>query len=273
MNHWREVLSLPIVAPVTHPCDLDQLEQVLLQANRECALECARINGGEIALCLSGGLDSSLSAAMIRRSFPSADIATYTIGSADDHPDVVHAELVARHFALASHVQILGQTGLAAATEQVEKLFGREHCARFKGTAGVLALYQQMEGRNVGAVIAHDGIDELLGGYWAHRASVAAGEQEAQAVFADHWRRLQENHLRPLEVIAQSVGIKVLFPYLQREVVEEITAIPLVERTSRAVSKLPLRELAERNSVPDTVIQRRKRGFCDALTPVDKLSE
>lgn len=270
MNHWREVLSLPIVAPVAHPCDLDQLEQVLLEANRECAEECAQINGGEIVLCLSGGLDSSLSAAMIRRSFPSAPMTAFTIGSESGHPDVVHAKLVAWHFALAHHVQIFGSTELAAATEQVEKLFGREHCAKFKGTAGVLACYQRMRDHMVGAVIAHDGIDELLGGYWAHRASVAKAE-EAQAVFADHWHKLEENHLCPLEIIAQSVGIKVLFPYLQRAVVEEITAIPLIERTSRVVSKLPLRELAEWNSVPDAVIQRRKRGFCDALTPVSEL--
>ena len=272
MNHWREVLSLPIVAPVTHPCDLNRLERVLREANRECAEECARINGREIVLCLSGGLDSSLSAAMIRRSFPSAPMTACTAGSGDEHPDVVHAKLVARHFSLAHHIQILGQHELGIATEQVEKLFGREHCARFKGTAGVLACYQRMHDQMVGAVIAHDGIDELLGGYWAHRASVARAE-EAQAVFADHWRRLEENHLRPLETIAQSVGIKVLFPYLQREVVEEITAIPLAERTSRAVSKLPLRELAEWNSVPDAVIRRRKRGFCDALTPVNELPE
>jgi len=254
MHIWNQILSVPIVSAETRPCDLDRLEELLLAANRACALECLIENAGAIAVCLSGGLDSSTSVAMIRRAFPGGRIAAYTIGSDESHPDVVHAAEVADRFGLAHRVVIPTAKDEAAADDDIPS------------SIGVHVLYRFMRRDGVRSVIAHDGIDELLGGYWAHREWMGRDAAKALEAFTARWGALESEHLQPLEATAEAAGIRVRFPYLKRSVVEEIAAIPLEERTSREVSKMPLRAIASRYGVPESVIRRKKIGFCDALT-------
>ncbi|MFH1099107.1 MAG: asparagine synthase C-terminal domain-containing protein [Candidatus Uhrbacteria bacterium] len=273
MNGWREAVSLPVIAGPNQAWSTDDpkdlldmrkhldLEARLLAAHRECGSACLESNGGVIAMTLSGGLDSTLSLAMLRTLTPDARIRTFTIGGSQRHPDLRFARIAATHFRVAvTALHVPSDSERALARSEIQAMGDPSPT---DGGIGVMALYRFMADRGLKMVIAGDGIDELTGGYWKHRAGHSS--EETRAAFEHFWSRLAPDHLEPLERKAERVGISIVFPYLQRSVVEYVARIPLAERTSREESKKPLRTIARRYGVPKEIIARPKRGFCDAL--------
>jgi len=260
---WRDVVKLPILHALKHGWSLGSLEDRLLKANEDCANLCKARNGGQIDMCLSGGIDSSLSLAMMRSLFPEATINVYTIAESGDHPDWMHAKQVAAHFHAVFHGSIPTVEAIATNRDELEILTGKKETL---GSVGVFMLYRYAACNRISVMVAHDGIDELMGGYWAHRSQPSI--ETMYHAFCRSWDRLAADHLLPLMIKAAFYGITPVFPYLQKDAVEYITGIPLDARTSRQESKMPLRALAKKYGVPQEVIERKKIGFCDALKEV-----
>lgn len=260
VNDWRRSILLPVIDEVGY-WDCFGLEAVLTVAIRVCVCENQRLNGGAICLTLSGGLDSSFCLAVIRELLgPEVPIHTFTIGGSLVHPDILHARLVAARFGTIHHERVPGAAEIEEAKGTLYSRWADE--PHNLGNVGVYLIYQTIARHGFRSVIAHDGIDELLGGYWEHRQY--EDEDEKAKVFRDFWARLEMEHLILLERKASSFGIQVLLPYLELSVVEYISRIPLSARTSREVSKIPLRAIA-RKYLPIEIIERQKKGFCGAL--------
>lgn len=275
VNSWESVIGMPIVREVNgHWNNPKILERNLRIAMSECGELCERQNGGRICIALSGGIDSSLSVALIRDELGQrAKIHTFTIGRSKDHPDVVHARIVARLFKTIHHEYIPEPLDIGEAIKERQKhpqLFIGDGGAETNGL-GVFLLYRYIFRHTPSfSVICHDGIDELLGGYWAHRQTQT--EQAQAENFQKFWGELRDNHLIPLARKSGHFGVTPIFPYLQKRVVNYITAIPLEERTSKAESKIPLRRIAAKY-LPPEIIQRRKLGFCDAMVSATDIAK
>ncbi|PJA45264.1 hypothetical protein CO174_04130 [Candidatus Uhrbacteria bacterium CG_4_9_14_3_um_filter_50_9] len=250
-DRLREVLAQPIVRQASHPWSPRGLLDRLAEAHQVCAHICQERNNGLIPLCLSGGLDSTTSLGLLTRLVPKDSIHTFTICQGPEHADGVFSRLAAEHFGVR-------HTLLMPTQEQIQQM----QLELPKASLGAIAtrlLYHHLSEVGVHGVIAHDGIDELLGGYWLHRVT-------PEVAFPDYWHRLEPEHLAVLLLIAKETGIEPVFPYLQWDVVEVITSIPFNQRTSRECSKMPLREIAREVGVPATIIERQKIGLCDVLT-------
>lgn len=263
---WEDVLELPVISQDTlTDYNSVELEVLLEQAILLAANQCLKDNDGKIYMTLSGGLDSSFCLAKIRQLLGrNARINTYTTGCHAKHPDVLAARAVSNLFQTFHHEWI-------ASPAQIKEMEDRERSYNPKtenarAEAGVWLTYQYISESMVKSVISHDGIDELLGGYWLHRNFDNVGRK--QEVFQRLWSQLKDNHLSPLVFKAGIFGISVIFPYLNRDLVEYITRIPVGLRTDKFVSKKPLRKIAEKY-LPKWVIDRPKIGFCDALERKD----
>lgn len=249
----KNVLKLPVISEEDNEWCLGALETVLDAAQRAVAVECMdRNDDGSIHICLSGGLDSTLGLAFVRRAFPDARIVAHTVVINENHADLVHAKLAVEAFGVEHRIVV-------PAKIELDEVLEREKV----GSAGVHILYDALEYEDVKCVIAHDGIDELMGGYWSHRAFTDPVLKRGE--FELHWQRLFSNHLEQLQMVATRARVVVLLPYLIRQVVEYASRIPLDERTDRAESKKPLRALARILGVPEATIARQKLGFCDAM--------
>jgi asparagine synthase (glutamine-hydrolysing) len=261
ITNWWEAIALPVIADNFSGWNLADLAKILTASISQCAVKCFQENDGKICTTLSGGLDSSFCLAKIREFFGSkAEIHTFTTGGYEEYPDVQFARMVSRYFGTIHHELIPSENEIRDAGEKLSFLW--EDDLSELGDIAVFLTYQNIARQGFRCVIAHDGIDELLGGYWEHRKHEFPEDKEK--AFRELWAKLKKEHLVPLERKARHFGIQVIFPYLQGAVVEYISKIPLDDRTSREVSKIPLRTIAEKY-LPQEIIERSKKGFCSAL--------
>ena len=256
-SDWQKSLQLPIFDSISAPPSLSDIDKVLTEAIGWAAEECLRLNRNEICTTLSGGLDSSFCLAKIREIVgPKVKINTFTIGWNKKYPDICYARQVAKIFNAVHHELIPRYSEVVMARKILSAHSPEE--ARRLGNVAVYMAYRQLERLSQYCAIAHDGIDELLGGYWEHR------DTDQTKAFTNFWARLKTDHLEPLSWKAQKFSVNVILPYLHPQVVACLTRIPVKERTSLTVSKIPLRTLAKKY-LPVEILERPKLGFCNAL--------
>lgn len=261
---WRESLRKSIVKMENPHWNIEEFEQILLKVIGNYAKEYSYRNHGVIYTTLSGGIDSSLCLAMIRKVLgDGVKICTYTLGGNSQHPDIMFAKKVAEKFKTVHHSFIPTKRMLDTARVRLVSMFPNISEERIQDSLGVYFVYTIISQNALPGsfVIAHDGIDELMGGYWKHRTS--NDSRKKKAAFRHFWKRLYPDHLAPLIQIAHSRGLNVELPYMDPEIVEYISHIPVQDRTSHDISKIPLRKIAEKY-LPKEIIKRRKLGFCDA---------
>ena len=256
--------------PILSTWNLDRLlailEGVHISLGMEALTKNRRLEGSQqdsLFLTWSGGLDSTVSLVLLKKYFPSFDIHAFTIGESEDHPDLVATKAMRDQVGLRHHHIII------PTQEEKEEMRTRlidKNRNVGNGDIAVALVYKHMAEMGARTVLAHDGIDELLGGYWDHRKS--SDPQEKLSAFELYWKQLRENHLEPLNRTAVMFRINPEFPYLDQRVVEYITLLPLDARTDRSESKKPLRAIARMIGVPELAITRPKIGFCDALKPL-----
>lgn len=261
LSNWRDSILIPVISNKTIQWNPDELESILLKSIDLSVEKCLSDNNGEICTTLSGGLDSSLCISIVRKIVgPKTAIHTFTTGGSEQHPDIQFARKISSLFSTHHHELIPCHEEIGLAKKEMFSLWKNE--PQKLGNVAVFLTYKNIAKYGFRCVIAHDGIDELLGGYWEHRKHV--DEKEKIKAFQALWDDLKENHLVPLERKALHFGISVIFPYLQTELVKYISKIQIDERTSHEISKIPLKKIAGKY-LPDEVIKREKRGFCDVL--------
>jgi len=200
-------------------------------------------------ILLSGGLDSTVLVLLAKEFSP--NVPCFTIGSTFEHPDVKASVRLAKEIGQKLFVYLPSRKDKELACEQINtNLPGDENV--------FLAL--QLASHFVTDILATDGIDELMGGYWEHARSYLPTDW-----FKSFWDRLENDHLTPMFESAKQVGVNIHWVNLDPDVVNYISRIPLRLRVHGGVTKQVWRALAHFIGVPDWVIQRKKLGFVNAL--------
>ena len=221
---------------VGKPITVKDIELGIMKVLSELSCNC---------LALSGGLDSSLMLYfMLERHM---HVRTFTIGLSEDHPDIKYAQLVADSFDGVSHNYYIPTQDEIEAEEQPEDL---------EGDAAVRLFYKFVGASYTPGIVACDGIDEFMAGYYAHQ------KDPSEATYFSFIRQLQREHLAPLN--KNSGKVDVYLPYLDSRLISLYSQIPLSEKVDGGARKKFMVRMAE-GKIPDQIIKRRKIGFCDAL--------
>jgi len=209
----------------------DALDSVLSSMNVSC-------------IAYSGGLDSSLLLWFMRQR--RQRVWAFTIGSSLFHPDVQHAEAFASQLGGVIHkVYIPSASDIADGHQEGD----------LPGDSAVRLFYKYVADYTNG-IITGDGIDELMCGYYAHQWN------PTEETYYEQLERLVDQQLRPLDQNSQDV--KVYLPYLSPEIVRLLTQIPVCRKVSSYRRKLLMVKMAQ-GKLPESIIERRKYGFCDAF--------
>jgi len=201
-------------------------------------------------LAFSGGLDSSLLLYYMCEIF--GGVRVFTIGKEETHPDIMFAEKVVSHYRKVFDT-VIEHKIYCPTKEEIEQ--ENKVGENFPGDK-VVRLFYRFVSLHTGDIIAGDGVDEFMCGYYAHR------DNPCEKTYYEYLRKLQTQQLIPLN--KNSGRVRVYLPYIDRKIIFLLSQIPLADKVDSERRKKFMLKLAE-GKVPDEVILRRKYGFCDAF--------
>ena len=220
-----------------------------------------------IGACLSGGLDSSLVAAIAARVLATQGscLDTYSIGM-EGSPDLAAARVVAEHIGSRHHERVITAEECLSAIPRVIRAIESYDITTVRASVGnyLLAEFIAKVTPDVKVVLNGDGADEALGGYLYMRAAPddVAWENETD-------RLLQEIHrydvLRSERSMA-AFGLESRSPFLDRQFVAVARAVPTgLLRSGTTMEKAVLRSAFE-GVLPNEILWRRKEAFSDGIS-------
>lgn len=225
---------------VGQPIKLRKIEDTILQVLSE--IKCNYIS-------FSGGLDSSLMLYYMLQVYP--EVHAITMGCSEIHPDVKYSKFVVSKFSNVFHDIYIPSS--------LDLLESKKPYWEFDGDRAVSLFYGYVK-HYTNSIIACDGIDEFMCGYYAHQ------EQPCEATYYKYLRELSGKHLDPLH--RNSENVEVYLPYLDSRLLLLYSQIPVEDKVDKAYRKKLLVKMAK-GKIPAEVINRRKYGFCDVLNIKD----
>jgi asparagine synthase (glutamine-hydrolysing) len=158
------------------------------------------------ALLLSGGLDSSILASILRPQYSLA------AGFGKGAPDLVYAREVAERYSK-HHVEIVfGQNRMAELVEQVIQIFRTFDPIEIRNSAVALAGIEWVKSDGYSSVMTGDGSDELFAGY-----NYFSRYYSDMQRFGSELRRLWQIMHFSSRKLGEHVGIEVKTPFLDEK--------------------------------------------------------
>jgi asparagine synthetase B (glutamine-hydrolysing) len=265
-----------------------ELEKILIRNIKE-------IPEVPLSFLLSGGIDSSLVLALLRKVYPQVPISTFTLAKSKDYPDVLFARKIAELFDTKHNEIILSDEGYSKFLGEYNKVKRYD----FKGDINVYILCHFAKAFS-NIIVTGDGGDECFGGYWLHKYPLGHKESGMIKSFEDiHaiprkymeemvnlgfrdvlykeesqkedydavWEYFVEimapKHLAPLLHTAKVLNIEVYTPLFSERLISFMRNFPYKERVDRKIEK----ELALMY-LPTSVVERESIGFDAVLEPV-----
>ncbi len=248
-----------------------------------------------LSLLLSGGIDSSLVLALIRKAYPEVTISTFTLAKSKDYPDMVFARKIADLFETEHNEIILSD-------EKYSKFLGEYNKVKrydFKGDINVYILCSFAKAFS-NIIVTGDGGDECFGGYWLHKYPLGHKEtgriksfgeihptprkyleeivhmgfrdflykeksqkEDYDAVWEYFVKIMAPRHLAPLLHSAKVLNIEVYTPLFSESLLSFMMTLPYTERVGRRIEKrLALMYL------PKSIAERESIGFDVALESI-----
>lgn len=262
-----------------------------------------------VGLLLSGGLDSSIIAALAARH---ARVATVSMGFAESKVDERgFARTVAQHIGSDHREVLINQREVVEGLDDVVWYF--DDLFADWGTVTTRLLYRRCREQGIKVVLVGEGSDELFGGYgvfaaaqrgrgpvlWqlfqlyrryagrrygaqfgefastmrGHLAKSNGSMFDAVRLF-ESCNQLPNNYVMKVDKASMSVGVEARAPYLDRRVAALAYSIPESSLLIEDADKLVLRTMAERQHLlPRTITRRPKFGASIAASWMDESRE
>ena len=224
-----------------------------------------------VACLLSGGLDSSLVAALVSK-FYNRPLETYSIGLAGGE-DFKYARIVADHIGSKHTEIIVSEDDFFNAIPEVIRTIESYDTTTVRASVGNYLVSKYIAQHSSAKVIFNgDGSDELLGGYlYFHAAPDALSfDFEVKRLLNDIY---YFDVLRSDKSISSN-GLEPRTPFLDREWVTTYLGIPLKFRYNPGkIEKWLLRQSVHANDkslLPPQVLWRTKEAFSDGVSSQNK---
>jgi asparagine synthase (glutamine-hydrolysing) len=225
----------------------------------------ACITGSEMGSWLSGGLDSSVMAALAR---PRVDkLHTFAAG-VPGAPDLEHACAVASFVRSDHHEVIVDLDQMLAVLPDVIY-----HLESFDALLVRSSIMNYLVGRaaadHVFAVLSGEGGDELFAGY-AYLKEMETATLAGELI--DITQRLHNTALQRVDRCSAAHGLLARVPFLSPDVVDYAMRIPVELKLQNGVEKWIVRQAAT-GLLPGSVLERTKSKFWEGAGVSDLLSE
>ncbi len=211
-----------------------------------------------VGVYLSGGLDSSLIAALMR---PHAvALHSFTAGM-EGAPDLAAAREAARFLGTQHHELIYTAEDVKAAVPEVVRQI-ESFDAPLVRSAVPMHFVSRLVAEHVKVVLSGEGADELFAGY--SYLSGFGGGTGLKRELAEITLRLQDTNLQRADRVSMAHGLEARVPFLDRNLVRYVSRLPaeLLEPREDRSEKWLLRE-ACRGLLPPALLNRKKMKFSE----------
>ena len=231
----------------------------------------------EVGCFLSGGLDSSIIAALAARHAPYR-LKTFSVG-AEGSPDLLAARRVADHIGSQHFEYAFGPDDVA---KVLPKVIYHLESADIDLVRSAIPTHfaARLARRHVKAVLTGEGADELFAGYAYHHAYVDRPRELAEELT----RSLAAMHninLQRVDRITMGESLEARTPFLNRDLIEFAQSVPATlklrrtepgarESTGPTTEKWILRRACA-DLLPDEFVWRKKAQFDEGSGTVDML--
>lgn len=255
----------PLVGDITENFLLQQIRSRLTQA-----VEKRMMSHREIGCLLSGGLDSSLIAALVA-SFSEGPIQTFSIGLKGS-VDLHFARKVAEHIGSIHHeIEFTEEDFLAAIPEVIYNIESYDTTTVRASVGNYLVSKYIKENTDCKVIFNGDGADEVCVGYLYNINAPTLDELQKESV-----RLVKELHyfdvLRSDRSISSN-GLEPRTPFLDPHFVDFYMSIPpeFKQFSRERMEKYLLRKAFDKlDLLPDEVLWRRKCAFSDGVSTQKK---
>ncbi|VXB24293.1 asparagine synthase (glutamine-hydrolyzing) [Nocardioides sp. AX2bis] len=247
-----------------------------LAAVREAVVEAVRermMADVSLGVFLSGGLDSSIVAAvMARAAEPGTVVRSFAAGT-EGSADLAAARVVATHLGLEHLERVYTDDEVVAvlpdvvrSTESYEPSLIRSAVPNY--------LLSELAAQHVKVVLTGEGADELFAGY--HHLRELSAADLAQAL-VDGIEVLHHLNLQRADRVSMAFGLEARVPFLARQVLEVAQRVPVEwkllgdDGQPQAQEKALLRE-AFAGWLPEEILWRRKEQFGDGSGTTDVMA-
>ncbi len=221
-----------------------------------------------VGVYLSGGLDSSLIAALMRPH--TVALHSFTAGM-KDAPDVLAARKVAHFLGTQHHELIYTAKDVKAAVPEVVRQL-ESFDAPLVRSAIPMHFVSKLVAQHVKVVLSGEGADELFAGY--SYLSGLGGGARLKRELADITVRLQDINLQRADRVSMAHGLEARVPFLDRSLVRYASRLPakLLEPRPDRPEKWLLRE-ACRGILPPEFLNRKKMKFSEGAGSAEVMAD
>lgn len=210
---------------------------------------------GPVGCFLSGGLDSSLVAAVARRHI-GGDLHTFAVGM-EGSADLEHARQVAADLGTIYHERVLTE---AEVVEAIPRIVDALESCDPALVRGAVATYfaSALAAEHVPIVLSGEGADELFGGYH-YLAEFDGADRALSAELRALTAALHNTGLQRVDRMAAIQGLEVRMPFLDRSLVELAFRMGPGLKRRKGEGKWIVRLVAERYLRPGTVWRTKEK--------------
>jgi asparagine synthase (glutamine-hydrolysing) len=256
-----------------NPPNEDMDENVIIQNIHDifCEAIYKRVTTSDrpIACLLSGGLDSSIVAAIVSKIY-NKPLSTYSIGL-EGSEDLKYARLVAKHIGSNHTEVVVSEDDFFAFIPSVIENIESYDTTTVRASVGNLLISQYIsESSDAKVIFNGDGSDELMGGYLYMNHAPDALE------FDNECKRLLKN-IQYFDVLRSdrsisTQGLEPRTPFLDRDFVTFYLSIPVEYRfnTNKKQEKYLFRKAFDKDYLPKEVLWRKKEAFSDGVSSKDR---
>jgi asparagine synthase (glutamine-hydrolysing) len=220
----------------------------------KAAVEKRLIADVPVGVFLSGGLDSSLIAALMKQHIPT--LHSFSVGTAQGQ-DPLYARRVAEYLGTVHHEYIYTEAEMLTILPTV--IYHLESFDFALVRSAIANYFVARLARDfVKVVLVGEGADELFGGY--HYLKEIPDEERLRRELLVITSRLHNSNLQRVDRMTMAHGIEGREPYLDVELIKTALAIPPALKQHNGIEKYIVRR-AFVGSLPDEILWREKEKF------------
>ncbi len=283
-HHWTPQAGLhPFVDLRTDPMGLDAEPAPAFEDRDEArrAIRDTLIDGVRermmadvpVGVFLSGGLDSSIIAAILARLAPPGTVVRSFAAGTQGSADLAAARVVAAYLGLEHHERVYTDDDVVEALPEVVRATESYEPSLVR-SAVPNYLLSELAARHLKVVLTGEGADELFAGYHHLRTLDVTA---LMAALADGVDALHHLNLQRCDRVTMAHGLEARVPFLSRDMLALAQRIPIEWKLlgddghEQAQEKALLREAFE-GWLPSEILWRRKEQFGDGSGTADVMA-